>query len=270
MRLHKRQTILAALLLTVSLLALQPTLMLADQHNNGSVSINATGQATPIKKNKGLSPSIATLDLSGSVESEGEGELKFHDLTGSLQIGGANYVLTDGKGESSDHGEVEIHAKTSDGKQKLELNLHGDIQGSNVITFESHESKLSSLYFLSLLGQVNLSTSSSSSGSSSSSANEVTTVTVTVTQNNNVIQTVTQTQNNTVTELVHTNQTVTETVNNTVTETVANSTITFNQTITVANTTITVTSTAANSTATITVANTTVTVTTTATNSTSA
>lgn len=175
MTIQKHQFAPALLLLAVSLFALRPPSTVADQqHAAGTININATGQATPIKKGKGQVPTSATLILTGSAHTEGNGEVKINDLTGSLQIGTSYFAfaILDGHGEMNKHGEVEINAKASDGNHKFELELHGNIQGNNIV-FNSPESKLSSLYFLSLSGQATLSiTTSTTSTSTTTSKSE--------------------------------------------------------------------------------------------------
>ena len=275
-RIRKRQLAFAALLLSVSLLALQPGITLADrkQQQQGTISINASGQALPIgngngngKGNHNNSPSSATLSLTGTLFSDGS-EMKIGGISGSLQIGSTTYPFSGGEGEGNNKGQLEIQTKTGGGQHGMELVLHGNMQGSNV-AFTQPQSKLASLFFLSLNGQVsvNLSIISPSQGGA-----QTVTVTQTITQNNTVtstqnvtsIQTVTVNNTQTVTETTVTqtnNSTITETVtqpgtNSTITETITqpgtNSTITETITTTVANTTITATTTVANTTITTT------------------
>ena len=264
------------MLLTASVLALYPSMTLEKpQQGSALISINADGQAFPIGKNKPNSAfSSATLTLSGSVGMEGNGELKLDDLAGNLQIGISSYTITSGKGEVNKKGKIQINAKTSDGGKNLELILHGSTQGDTVV-FDQKQSKLSSLYFLSLKGQaiVTMPTTSTSTTESDEDDDDDENATVTVTQINTITETATLTQNYTVTTTEIGNQTVTETVTQTVTEPVANSTMTVTETVTqtvtepVANSTATVTetvtSTVANYTETVTttVANTTLTTT---------
>jgi len=270
---RKRQSALVLMLLAASMLALYPTLTLEKpQSALGGVQINAEGQAFPIGKGNGKpasTASSASLTLSGSANVEGNEEYKLNGLTGSLQVGSASYSITGGKGEINNKGKIEINAKTGDGNRKLELVLHGNIQGESVF-FNQRESKLSSLYFLDLAGQATFDISTTST---SETETEEETVTVTVTQNNTLTETVTQIQENTVTTTETSNQTLTETVTasvtETATETVANSTATVTETVTqtVANSTATITETMTTTvanvtlTTTVTVANTTETVT---------
>ncbi len=256
---QKKRFGIALVLLTASVLALYPTMTLEKPQNGaGVVSIKASGQAFPTSKNKpNTAFSAATLTLYGSVGYEGNGQLKLEDLAGSLQIGISNYTITGGSGEVNKKGKIEINAKTSDSGKKLELILHGDSQSDNV-TFDRKESKLSSLYFLSLKGQaiVTMPPTTSTSKTWSHDDDDDEHKTVTVTQNNTFTETQTETLYNTVTVTEPINQTITETITQTVTEPGTNSTVTLTKTSTetVANTTITVTETE-------TVANTTLTVT---------
>ena len=256
--LQKHKNALALMLLSVALISLVPTLTIADaQKLTGTIGIKATGQATPIGQGKGT-PSLAMLVLNGTVQSEGNGELKINSITGFLQIGSVNYTIASGQGQVNNGGKSEINAKTNGGKGKNELVLHGTIQGSNV-AFDSHESKLSSLFFLSLTGHVTITMNTYSSTSKSKSevetehqdegnhSNQTVTETIFVTQNKTVFSTVnnnfTTTQN--VTKQNNITVTVTKPVNTTITvtttQTIANSTITKIVTTTVANTTFTTT-----------------------------
>ena len=280
----KRSNLLAALLVLVSLYAIAPALTSALQQN-GTISINATGQANPIG-NKG-SGGPASLSLAGNVQTQGNDPMKFNGLFGTLQVPGATYPVSGGSGEMNNKGTFEIQAVANgngngNGK-KYELVLHGSMQGNNVV-FDCPQSKLASQFFLCLTGQVNITTSSSvvqqfsssssstsSSSTSSESENEGTvtqTLTQIITQNN----TQTVTSNQTATTTVFGNQTTTETV--TMPQNITTTTTEFNQTITTTVTeplnqtiTATLTTTVANSTitqtTTTTVANVTITETTT-------
>jgi hypothetical protein len=264
---QKRQYGLALVLLTASVCALYPTMTLEKSQNGSAVvSIKADGKAFQNQKGKASSTfSSAALTLYGSVAVKGNGGLELDDLAGSLQIGVANYTITSGSGEVNKKGTIEINAKTSDASKKLELKLHGSNQGDSV-TFDSKESKLSSLYFLSLTGKaiVTMPTTSTSMTESDDENDHHTnkTGTVTVTQNNTVTETVTQFQNQTLT-LTETsistvteprNQTITETTTQTITEPPSTTTVTLTETVTstVANSTITVTAPSTNTTLTTT------------------
>ncbi len=234
------------------MLAVYPTMTLEKpQQTPATILINADGQAFSNGKGKpSTAGSSATLTLSGAVHTKGNGAFKLEALTGSLQVGSVSHAIVGGKGEINKNDKIEINAKTSDGARKLELVLHGHIQGDMVV-FNRPESKLSPFYFLSLTGQLSFSTDTTTTSTTASGNG---TVTVTVTQNNTVTETVTQIQDNTLTVTETANQTLTETVTQTVTETGANSTITVTETVTttVANATITVTETVANTTLTVT------------------
>ena len=225
---QKRRFGIALVLLTASILALYPTMTLEKpQQGSAVVSIKADGQAFPNAKGKpSITSSAATLTLTGSVQTKGNGELKLDDLAGSLQIGLAAYTITHGDGEVNKKGKIEINAKTSDADKKLELILHGNTQGDTV-AFDSKESKLSSLYFLSLKGQVAVTMPTTSTATTESDDD---TVTVTVTQDQTVTETVTQIQDNTVTVTATSNQTVTETATQTITEPATTSTVTVTET----------------------------------------
>lgn len=250
----KLKLVLPLLLLAASVLALYPAMTLEKpQQGSGILTIDADGQAflnhngKSKNANKALS---ASLTLSGSVRTKGNEEIEVDGLTGSLLIGPTNYTITGGKGEVNKKDKVEINAKTGDANRKLELVLHGNIQGKNVF-FTSPESKLSSLYFLSLAGEAAVIIGPTSTTTANIGGQ---TTTVTTIQYNTLTETVTETQEKTVTTTETVNQTFTETVTETVTETATitgtNSTVTVTETLTttVANSTITVTETVPNTT----------------------
>lgn len=254
---QKRQYGLALVLLTASVCALYPTMTLEKSQNGSAVvSIKADGKAFRNQKGKASSTfSSAALTLYGSVAAKGNGGLELDDLAGSLQIGVANYTIASGSGEVNKKGTIEINAKTTDAGKKLELKLHGNTQGDSV-TFDSKESKISSLYFLSLNGQAivtmpTTSTSMTESDDEHEHDHQYGNSTVTVTQSNTVTETVTQFQNRTLTvtetstatDTEPRNQTITETVTQTITEPPSTATVTLTETVTstIANSTITVT-----------------------------
>jgi hypothetical protein len=139
--------------LTASTLVLHPSTTVGkSEESSALVSIKAHGKA--FSNNKGKPSrcfSSATLTLYGSVQLKGGGALELDDLAGSLQIGLANYTITDGKGEVNKKSNIQINAKISDPGKKLELILHGSTQGDKVV-FDAKESKLFPLHFLSLKG----------------------------------------------------------------------------------------------------------------------
>jgi hypothetical protein len=214
---------------TATVLALYPTITLEKpQQKSAVVSIKANGQAFQNMKGKpSTSFSSATLTLHGTVRAECNEGLEMGDLAGSLQIALANYTVTSGEGHVNRKNKIDINAKTSDAGKKLELILHGSAQ-NNTVVFDPKASRLSSLYFLSLKGQANVT---------------MPTTTACTTESDHVYH------KNTAARLGH-NNTVTETVTQTVTEPASLSTVTVTETVTttIANSTITVTETAANTT----------------------
>jgi len=264
MQFGKKQLAIATLLIAVSIIALQPT-TLAYPNSQGTITLNASGLAFPIGdgKNKGTQNS-ATLSLTGNVGFD-DNQLNVGGLSGDLQIGPTIYSLSGGQGEGNKNGELEIQAKSNSGKDNLELVLHGNLKGNNV-TFTQPQSKLASLFFLALTGQITVHSSSTttiSSGSTSEDHHKVTvtqTNTVTLQQNVTTIQTVTTTRTATATVTTLRNQTttITQPVITTVTQTVTqpqNVTITVTQTGIISTITHTFT-TVSNSTTTQTVTNT--------------
>lgn len=160
-------TALAIYLGLIALIAVQPAVTLTNALSPSTITITADGQATPIGKGQGKPSGLtaAHLELSGLIHMEGNGEIKISGLTGSLIITPTSgpvstYTMTDGHGVINMGGTVEIngHVQTDNGKHKYELNLHGHVSfyatyysaTQGTIAFDSPQSKLSSLYFLSL------------------------------------------------------------------------------------------------------------------------
>ena len=224
------------------MLALYPaTSMEQPQHGSKRISIDADGRAFVIGKEKCKGTgSSASLILSGLMQTEDDEESKFEDLSGVLTVGSTEYAIQKAEGEVNNKGRMEINGKTMSGDRKLELVLHGSMNEDNV-AFDCPESKLSSMYFLSLAGEITFEADTTSTSTTNSE-----TATVTVTDNRTFTETVTET----VTE-GGTNSTIT--VTETVTRTETNSTVTITETVTttVANTTLTVTTSVANSTSTV-------------------
>jgi len=241
---RKRQTAIALTLLMASLVALSPAISLEKPlQAPGTIYITANGQAFTKGSAKctGTGSSV-TLTLTGPMQTEGKNEIKLKNLSGSLTIGSTNYAISDGKGEVNKKGKLEINGKTSNGDRKLELILHGTMNDDK-IAFDCSQSKLSSLFFLSLTGQATFAADTTSSGTTQSQGQ---TATVTVIENRTITETTTE--NHTITE------TATETITETMTQTGTNSTVTVTETLTttVANSTLTITTTVTNSTQTAT------------------
>ena len=86
---RNRRIALTIAFLAVLLIPFMPMAYAKNPTSTGAISLNVTGNAVPIGKGKTTgSPLSATLTLTGSAYSEGNGnQIKFFNLTGSLQIG---------------------------------------------------------------------------------------------------------------------------------------------------------------------------------------
>jgi hypothetical protein len=211
----------------------------------------------------------ATLDLTGEIHGDSGGGQVIENLTGSLQIGSANYTIFTGNGNSNRLGEFAIFGQSNSG----ELVLHGIIKDNSTVTTDAPPSRLSSIAYLSLSGSMTLNITgnttimnveatpnvtgtaenrtstetsvnstqyvySSSSISNFTSQSEVSNEIATRNTSNTTNQTVSYAlpgQSNTIAQF--NNQTITITAYTS--ETVANSTITQTVTTTVADTTVT-------------------------------
>ena len=179
---ERRQFGLPLVLLTASVRALYPSMALEkSQQRYAVLSIKADGQAFHIGKSRNKPSTIfssTTLALCGSVYLGGNGALKLDDLVGSLQIGVSNYTITSGSGKANKKGKIEINAKTTDAGKALELILYGSTDGDAVV-FGRKESRLSSLYFLSLKGQAVITMPTCTSSTESDDGEQQATMTVT-------------------------------------------------------------------------------------------
>lgn len=155
-RIHQYAFVLV--LLAVSLFSLTPARADQSQNQAGTVIIHLTGQATSMDNATGASGS-ATLDLAGGIHNDGNGGLLIQNLTGSLQIGSANYTISTGHGESNRLGRFVILGESSSG----ELILHGTIQNNSTMTTDSPPSRLSSLAYLALSGSMSVNNTGSDS-----------------------------------------------------------------------------------------------------------
>jgi len=185
----KRHYALTLILLVASMLALYPaTSMEQPQHGSKRISIDADGRAFVIGKEKCKGTgSSASLILSGLMQTEDDEESKFEDLSGVLTVGSTEYAIQKAEGEVNNKGRMEINGKTMSGDRKLELVLHGSMNENNV-AFNCPESKLSSMYFLSLAGEITFEADTTSTSTTNSE-----TATVTVTDNRTFTETVTET-----------------------------------------------------------------------------
>ena len=151
----KRQYTVAVLLLFVSLFSLSPTLTRADQQSQtGTASIDLSGQAMPFDSGNGTATPVM-LSLAGIVQGIGNGEIKMQNLTGSLQIGSANYTVSNGQGDANKRGEIVIVADTSSSQDDHQLVLNGSIKG-NTLAFDAPSSRLASQFFLALMGSITM------------------------------------------------------------------------------------------------------------------
>jgi hypothetical protein len=140
------QQIFAALLLTISILAMTPNLLHADQQSEPeTIAIATTGQATAI----GSGPSGATtLNLTAFAYKNSNQWLIIQNTTGSLEIASTTFKVTGGRGSVSAVGVIAIFADTVSGKGQLIL--QGTMTG-NSVTFQT-PSQLASTAYLALSG----------------------------------------------------------------------------------------------------------------------
>ena len=169
MTISRKQSAIALLLFTISLLSLYPAISYAKpEQQSGTIEIVAPGQDFPLGSQKCTGQgSFANVTLSGNIASQTGNEFKIDVLTGSLNFtfGKANLTITGGHGELNKKGVVQINVDALNGTQTLRLILHGSINSGNAV-FDCPQSKLAGLFFLSLSGKANISMTTTSTSHS--------------------------------------------------------------------------------------------------------
>ena len=97
MRTEARELTLAALLVAVSIMAIQPALVHAASQ---SVTITARGSATPTVSGMGGASPSASIYLIGTAVLNG-GDVQLTQMTGILQVGPVFYTVIGGQGQTS-------------------------------------------------------------------------------------------------------------------------------------------------------------------------
>ena len=147
-----RKLTVAALLLAVSILAVQPSLANAAPQ---SVTITARGSAYPTASGMGgISPSaniylIGTANLSGN-------NVQLSQLTGILQIGPTFYTVTGGQGQANNPNTIQLNLQVG-GSSPGPLVLQGQFSVSGegyVLLFVPQQSNLENQYSLWLYGNL--------------------------------------------------------------------------------------------------------------------
>jgi len=161
------QSLLTILLLAVSIIAITPLIHAAQPATN-LITINATGNATPI----GNGPSgPTTLNLKAMSYRDQNNWLIIQNATGTLTIGSSTFAIFNGQGSVNSFGDVAIFADTNASSSQSELVLHGSMTESNV-SFDSPSQLVSSanLALSGTLDQDNAQAASPVTGSISVSA----------------------------------------------------------------------------------------------------
>lgn len=227
-----KQRLFATLFVTIAILALTPTLARADQPSQlQTISLDLSGQATAI----GSGPSGAsTLKLTGNAYANSNKWFIIQNVTGSLQIGSTTIQITGGQGSVKNAGATAIFADTNSGKGQLILI---GTMNNNTVTFNSPESQLAGMSYLSLSGTVNGITGNLDTNPANTSTNSTSLTTVppnnTQAMNSSTTSSPVQPQNTTSVEPANVTS-----INATLTSSVALSTIPANITQTTNSTTV--------------------------------
>ena len=140
----------ALVLLAAGLLWLAPARADQAQPQLGTVIFRLAGRATSMNSTSSLG--LATLDLTGGGLGDGQGGLMIQNLSGTLQIGFANYSIFTGDGKSDMLGNLMMLGESTSG----ELVLQGMIQHNSTVTTDATVSRLASLAYLALSGSMQL------------------------------------------------------------------------------------------------------------------
>jgi len=150
--LNARKLTVAALLVVVALLAVQPSLAHATPQ---AVLITARGSATPTASGMGdISPS-ASIYLKGMADLNG-GDIQLGQMTGILQIGPVFYTVTGGQGQTSDQSTLQLNLQVG-GSNSGSLVLQGTVSVSGegyAVLFVPQQSNLENAYSLWLHGDL--------------------------------------------------------------------------------------------------------------------
>jgi len=207
----------AALLVTIAIFSLAPTLAHANQPQTETITINMTGEATAI--GSGLS-GVTTLILTADAYKNSNQWLMIQNATGSLQINSTAFPITGGQGSVSSFGAAAIFASINSGKNQLIL--QGTLTGQT-LTFDS-PSQITSICNLSLTGTINESPGSISGLSANSTTTDENLTSLTTS-----LQNVTQVTNSTATSTVPPQNTTNTQPQNMTSTTNANSTLSITQ-----------------------------------------
>ena len=171
MKISRKQSAIALLLFSVSLLSLYPAITSAKpEQQSGTIQIIAPGQDFPLGNQKCTGKgSPANVTLTGDISSQTGNEFKIDILAGTLNftLGKGNLTITGGHGELNKHGDVQINADALNGTQALQLILHGSISNGKA-AFDCPQSKVAGDFFLSLSGKATILLTTTSTTSSTS------------------------------------------------------------------------------------------------------
>ena len=152
--------VFALVLVATAFFSLSPARADQAQPQLGTVVFHLAGRATSMNSTSSLG--LASLDLTGGGLGDGQGGLMIQNLSGTLQIGFANYSIFTGDGKSDMLGNLMMLGESSSG----ELVLQGIIKHNSTVTTDATLSRLASLAYLALSGSMLLTEMPSGSATS--------------------------------------------------------------------------------------------------------
>ena len=153
LNMETRKLAVVALLVAVSLFAIQPSLVHAASQP-GQVTITARGSATPAVNSLGTSSANIYLVGASSVSVLNGGDIQFTQLSGILQIGPVFYPVVGGQGQSNEATVLQLNLQVG-GNNPGSLVLQGKTTVSGegyAVLFVPQQSNFENQYSLWLYG----------------------------------------------------------------------------------------------------------------------
>ncbi len=146
-----RKLTVAALIVAISILAIQPSL--AHAQTTQPVTITARGSAVSSTNTSGTGSSSAYLTLIGTANVNG-GDIQLTGMTGIFQIGPQFFTVTGGQGQTNNQTTIQLNLQVSGGGP---LVLQGKVAVSGegyTVLFTPQQSNLQSQYSIWLYGNL--------------------------------------------------------------------------------------------------------------------
>jgi hypothetical protein len=140
----------AALLVAISILAIQPSL--AQAQTPQSVTITARGSAIATGNTTGTGSSSAYLTLIGTANVNGE-NIQLTGMTGIFQIGPLFFTVTGGQGQTSSGTAIQLNLQTNGGSLMLQGTVAISGEGYTIL-LTPQQSNLAGQYSIWMYGNL--------------------------------------------------------------------------------------------------------------------